>query len=71
MLLYPSLDSLLDKIDSKYSLIILASKRAHDIAHFEKDERYNKDDLEYKYRSVSNVGKALEEIAAGDLKIEE
>lgn len=31
MLLYPSVDKLLDQIDSRYSLIALASKRAHEL----------------------------------------
>ncbi|WP_018658884.1 DNA-directed RNA polymerase subunit omega [Allofustis seminis] len=71
MLLYPSLDKLLEKIDSKYSLIILASKRAHSIDALERSPKVNKEDLKFKYKSVSNVGKALEEVAAGDLTIKE
>lgn len=70
MLLYPSLDDLLKQVNSKYSLILLASKRAHQIDAYEKDPRVRPEDMEFKYQSVSNVGKALEEIAAGDLKIE-
>ena len=31
MLLYPSINTLRDKKDSKYSLVILAAKRARDI----------------------------------------
>ena len=31
MMLYPSIDKLLEKVPSKYSLIILASKRSHDL----------------------------------------
>ena len=29
MILYPSVDDLLERVDSRYSLIMLASKRAH------------------------------------------
>ena len=29
MLIYPSIDDLLEKVDSKYSLATLAAKRAH------------------------------------------
>lgn len=65
MLIYPSIDRLLEKIDSKYSLVTLASKRAHD---FEEQSKPNKELLE-NYKSISNVGKALEEIASGDLVI--
>ena len=31
MMLKPSIDTLLDHVNSKYSLVILASKRAHEI----------------------------------------
>ncbi len=31
MLLYPSVDKLLEKVNSRYSLIMLASKRAHEL----------------------------------------
>lgn len=31
MMLKPSIDSLLEKVNSKYSLVILASKRAHEL----------------------------------------
>lgn len=66
MLIYPSIDNLLEKVDSKYSLATLAAKRAHDFE--EKDDVPNKELLE-EYQSISYVGKALEEIATGDLVI--
>lgn len=61
-MLYPSIDNLLDQIDSKYSLVVLASKRASELRHGDAP-------LLETYQSHKNVGKALEEIAAGDLKI--
>lgn len=61
MLLYPSQDDLLKKIDSKYSLVILAAKRAKELHNNEKSEMMEE------YKSVKNVGKALEEIKSGDL----
>lgn len=61
MLLYPSQDDLLKKIDSKYSLVILAAKRAKELHNNEKSEMMEE------YQSVKNVGKALEEIKSGDL----
>jgi DNA-directed RNA polymerase subunit omega len=67
VLIYPSIDRLLEKIDSKYSLATLASKRAHDFE--EANETPNRELLE-EYKSISNVGKALEEIASGDLVID-
>jgi DNA-directed RNA polymerase subunit omega len=59
-MLYPSIDSLLTKIDSKYSLVSVAAKRARFLQHT-KDARLDK------YVSYKNVGKALEEIHAGKL----
>lgn len=66
MLIYPSIDHLLEKIDSKYSLATIASKRAHD---FEEAEEKPNTELLEEYQSISHVGKALEEIASGDLVI--
>lgn len=63
MLLYPSVDKLLDQMDSRYSLIALASKRAHELDAGAKP-------LLDSYKSQKSVGKALEEIAAGVLKID-
>ena len=31
MILYPSVDKLLEKVDSRYSLVMLAAKRAHEL----------------------------------------
>lgn len=62
-MLYPSIDNLLEKIDSKYSLAIIASKRAYEL------DAKGMPMLE-DYKSVKNVGKALEEIASGDLVID-
>ncbi|MCM3569118.1 DNA-directed RNA polymerase subunit omega [Neobacillus mesonae] len=59
-MLYPSIDSLLEKIDSKYSLVSVAAKRAR-IMQIEKNERLPK------YVSYKYVGKALEEIDGGVL----
>ena len=59
-MLHPSVDSLKEKIDSKYTLVTIASKRAREI-----QETGNK--LLGTYKSDKNVGKALEEIAAGVL----
>ncbi|MDZ7835315.1 MAG: DNA-directed RNA polymerase subunit omega [Alkalibacterium sp.] len=63
MLLYPSQDDLLNKIDSKYSLVILAAKRAKQL-HNGTATKMLED-----YKSVKNVGKSLEEVISGDLVI--
>ena len=57
MMLKPSIDSLLDRVNSKYSLVILASKRAHELDAGAQATLENFD-------SVKSVGQALEEIEA-------
>lgn len=64
MMLYPSIDKLIKKVPSKYGLIILASKRAHDM-------RNNNDYILEEYQSEKPVGKALEEVIEGVLKPED
>ena len=59
-MLYPSIDSLLNKIDSKYSLVSVAAKRARQLQ--ETDNSKLQKPVSYK-----NVGRALEEIHAGIL----
>jgi len=67
MLIYPSIDNLLEKVNSKYSLATLAAKRAHDFE--EKDGESNRELLE-EYQNKSHVGRSLEEIASGDLVLD-
>ncbi|PLR97337.1 DNA-directed RNA polymerase subunit omega [Bacillus sp. T33-2] len=59
-MLDPSIDSLLTKIDSKYSLVSVAAKRARSM-------QINFDPRLGKYVSHKYVGKALEEIHADKL----
>ncbi|AOV08314.1 DNA-directed RNA polymerase subunit omega [Sporosarcina ureilytica] len=59
-MLYPSVDSLQEKIESKYTLVTIASKRAREI-----QEENNK--LLSSYKTKKDVGRALEEITAGVL----
>ncbi|MBP1156097.1 MULTISPECIES: DNA-directed RNA polymerase subunit omega [unclassified Paenibacillus] len=54
-MLYPSIDRLLDKVDSKYSLVVAASKRARMLRDGAKSEVRQK-------KSHKHVGLALEEI---------
>lgn len=63
-MLYPSIDKLMNVIDSKYSLVTVAAKRARKL-----QEDHNPQ-LE-KYRSHKFVGKALEEIYNGVLTMKE
>lgn len=60
---YPSIDKLLSKVDSRYSLSVLAAKRAHQL------EAGAPGALTH-YNSAKDVGKALEEIAAGKVTID-
>ncbi|MGM0750374.1 MAG: DNA-directed RNA polymerase subunit omega [Bacillota bacterium] len=63
-MLNPSIDSLMKKIDSKYSLVSIAAKRARNLQDTG-DYRLNQ------YESQKFVGKALEEIQAGQLSMKE
>ena len=62
-MLYPKLDVLKSKVNSKYMLVSLASKRAREL--FAEPETKKLDT----YISHKEVGKALEEIAAGKIEI--
>lgn len=54
-MLYPSIDSLMEKADSKYALVVLAAKRARLLLEGA--------ELQLKPKSKKFVGAALEEIA--------
>ncbi|GGH25655.1 DNA-directed RNA polymerase subunit omega [Paenibacillus segetis] len=54
-MLYPSIDKMLNKVGSKYSLVVAASRRARQLREGEKSELKQP-------RSHKQVGIALEEI---------
>jgi DNA-directed RNA polymerase subunit omega len=54
-MLYPSIDNLLTKVDSKYKLVTISSKRAREILQ-------RPETVMVKPQSKKSVGKALEEI---------
>lgn len=58
----PSIDELLRHIDSKYALSVLAAKRARMLAQAQLENLYP--------RGTKPVTVALQEIAAGKLKME-
>lgn len=62
-MLYPSIDKLVDKLDSKYTLVTLASKRARQIRDVPRI-------LIDKPKSKKYVGIALEEIMADQIQYE-
>ena len=63
-MIYPSIDKLLNQVGSKYLLVNIVAKRAHEI---EKTEHFQLKENEYV--SKKSIGRALEEIASDKLKI--
>ena len=63
MITKPIIDDLLDRVPSRYSLAVLAAKRAHQL-----EDGFTKA-LDH-YDSEKSVGLALEEIDPGKIKIE-
>ena len=61
MMLKPSIDKLLDKVPSKYSLVILQAKRAHELAAGAEPTQ--------EFTSVKPTLLALEEIETGNVTI--
>ncbi len=62
--IYPSIDKLLNVVSSKYELVHIAARRSKEITetgHLQMPEN--------KYVSVKNIGRALEEIAEGQIII--
>jgi len=61
-MIYPSIDKLLNSVGSKFLLVNIVSKRAKQM-----------DETEYyqlnEYKSSKNIGKSLEEISKGLIKI--
>ncbi|WP_174613213.1 DNA-directed RNA polymerase subunit omega [Virgibacillus ihumii] len=64
MMLEPSIDELLEKINSKYTLVTLSARRARQIRETEKTLVENPKSHKY-------VGKALEEVIAEKLEVKE
>ena len=65
-MLYPSIDKLLNIVDSKYKLVHVASQRSKQMletGHFQKSEN--------EYNNKKELGRALEEIESGLIVINE
>lgn len=63
-MIYPSIDKLLTVVDSKYTLVHIASRRAkqmHENNFYQMRER--------DYKCKRNIGRALEEVAEGLIHI--
>ena len=57
-MIYPSIDKLLNKVDSKYRLVHIAAKRSKEIENTKHLQLPEED-----YVSSKNIGRALEELA--------
>ncbi|MHA6484597.1 DNA-directed RNA polymerase subunit omega [Paenibacillus sp. strain BS8-2] len=62
-MLYPSIDEMVKKVDSKYTLVVAASRRARMLRNGDKTELVNA-------RSHKFVGVALEEIYGDIIQVE-
>jgi DNA-directed RNA polymerase subunit omega len=63
-MIYPSIDKLLNIVDSKYELVHIAARRSKEIS---RDGYLQMPESEYK--SKKNIGRALEEVAEGLLEV--
>ena len=63
-MLYPSIDKLLNIVDSKYKLVHIASRRAKQMME---TKHYQMSEEEYK--SKKELGRALEELEHGLIKV--
>ena len=59
-MIYPSIDKLLEIVDSKYQLVHLVSRRSKQMYDNKQLQR-----KESEYRSKRNIGRALEELSEG------
>lgn len=63
-MIYPSIDKLLNIVNSKYELVHVISQRSkqmHEYKNFQIDER--------EYKSSKNIGRAMEELEKGLIKV--
>lgn len=63
-MIYPSIDKLLNIVDSKYELVHIAARRSKQIA---KDGYLQKPESDY--ISKKNIGRALEEVSDGLIEV--
>ncbi len=63
-MIYPSIDKLLNLIDSKYELVLISARRSREIS------RTGFLQLpEEEYKSKRNIGRALEEVSEGMIEV--
>ena len=64
-MIYPSIDKILNFVDSKYALVYIVAKRSKEIT---KTKHYQMP--ESKYKSSKPIGRALEEVYENLVRIE-
>ena len=63
-MIYPSIDKLLNIVDSKYKLVHISARRSKQMS---KDGYLQMPESEYKCKK--NIGRALEEVSEGIIKV--
>lgn len=63
-MLYPSIDKLLNIVDSKYKLVHIAARRSRQMLEHKHYQMKEKD-----YVSKKTIGRALEEVEKGLIKV--
>lgn len=64
-MIYPSIDKILNIVDSKYALVYIVSNRSKEMIqtkHYQLDEK--------DYKSSKSIGRALEEVYEGLIHLE-
>lgn len=61
-MIYPSIDKLLNIVDSKYELVHIVARRSKEMT-----ETNHYQMAENEYKCQKNIGRALEEIVSGSL----
>lgn len=64
-MIYPSIDKILNIVDSKYALVYIASERSRQMTKTDYFQKPLKD-----YKCAKNIGRALEEVYDGLIHIE-
>ncbi len=63
-MLYPSIDKLLNIVDSKYKLVHIAARRSKQMLEYKHYQMKEKE-----YFSKKTIGRALEEVEKGLIKV--
>lgn len=63
-MIYPSIDKLLNIVDSKYKLVHLAARRSKEMSRTDHFQMYDN-----AYKCKKNIGRSLEEINEGLIEI--